>query len=75
MDPDLTPVEFNTAMLNDHDPSCDRPSVECELDHVIEWARRSDQYGQPPAALPSAHKAKHARAERPDLDWEDGVAC
>ena len=52
-------------------PACDRPSVECELDHIDRMAR---------SARPSTdnlqplcrrhHKAKHARAERPDLDWE-----
>ena len=49
---------------------CDRPSVECELDHVEPWpAGPTDTINLEPLCR-RHHKAKHARAERPDLDWE-----
>lgn len=53
---------------------CDRPSTECELDHEVEWpaAPTDTDNLQPLCRL--HHKAKHARAERPDLDWEYQVA-
>jgi HNH endonuclease len=56
-------------------PSCDRPSVECELDHVVEWPRGETSTDNLQPLCRRHHKAKHARAERPDLDWEYDVAC
>ena len=55
-------------------PACDRPSVECELDHVIEWPRGATSTDNLQPLCRRHHKAKHARAERPDLDWEYGAA-
>jgi len=55
-------------------PSCDRPSVECELDHIIEWPRGDTSTDNLQPLCRRHHKAKHARAERPDLDWEYGAA-
>lgn len=40
-------------------PGCDRPSTECELDHIVAW----------PLGQTSTDNL-HARAERPDLDWQ-----
>jgi hypothetical protein len=55
-------------------PACDRPSVECELDHIVVWpiGETSTENLQP--LCRRHHKAKHARAERPDLDWEYDAA-
>ena len=55
-------------------PACDRPSVECELDHVAEWPRGATSTDNLQPLCRRHHKAKHARAERPDLDWEYGAA-
>jgi hypothetical protein len=56
-------------------PACDRPAVECELDHVNEWPDGETSTLNLQPLCRRHHKAKHARAERPDLDWEYGVAC
>ena len=56
-------------------PACDWPSTECELDHDIEWPRGATSTDNLQPLCRRHHKAKHARAERPDLDWEYGVAC
>jgi hypothetical protein len=56
-------------------PGCDRPSVECELDHITEWPAGPTSTDNLQSLCRRHHKAKHARAERPDLDWESGVAC
>jgi uncharacterized protein DUF222/HNH endonuclease len=51
-------------------PGCDRPSTECELDHIIEWPLEETSTDNLQPLCRRHHKAKHARAERPDLDWE-----
>jgi hypothetical protein len=56
-------------------PGCDRPSVECELDHITEWPLGPTSTENLQPLCRRHHKAKHARAERPDLDWEYDVAC
>ena len=55
--------------------SCDRPSVECELDHIVEWPIGETSTDNLQPLCRRHHKAKHARAERADLDWEYDVAC
>jgi hypothetical protein len=56
-------------------PACDRPAVECELDHEVEWPLGATSTDNLEPLCRKHHKAKHARAERPDLDWEYDVAC
>lgn len=53
-------------------PACDRPSVLCELDHVEPWPGGRTEVVNLDPLCKRHHKAKHARAERPDLDWEYG---
>ena len=55
-------------------PGCDRPSTVCELHHRIEWpvGPTDTENLQPLCKL--HHKTKHGRAQRPDLDWELGLA-
>jgi 5-methylcytosine-specific restriction endonuclease McrA len=55
-------------------PGCDRPSVECELDHIVEWPLGETSTTNLQPLCRRHHKAKHARAERPDLDWEYNAA-
>jgi hypothetical protein len=55
-------------------PGCDRPSTECELDHIIEWPLGPTSTDNLQPLCRGHHKAKHARAERPDLDWEYDAA-
>ena len=55
-------------------PACDRPSVECELDHEVEWPLGATDTDNLQPLCKLHHKAKHARAERPDLDWEYDAA-
>jgi len=55
-------------------PSCDRPSVECDLDHVVEWPLGATSTDNLQPLCRKHHKAKHARAERPELDWEYDAA-
>jgi hypothetical protein len=51
-------------------PGCDRPSTECELDHLTEWPAGPTSTENLQPLCRRHHKTKHARAERPDLDWE-----
>ena len=55
-------------------PACDRPSVECELDHEVEWPLGATDTDNLQPLCRFHHKTKHARAERPDLDWEYDLA-
>ena len=55
-------------------PACDRPSTECELDHDIAWPLGATSTDNLQPLCRRHHKAKHARAERPDLDWEYDAA-
>lgn len=55
-------------------PGCDRPSTECELDHATEWPNGPTDTKNLQPLCRLHHKAKHARAERPDLDWEFELA-
>lgn len=55
-------------------PGCDRPSVQCELDHREAWPTGPTDTDNLQPLCRRHHKAKHARAERPDLDWEYQVA-
>lgn len=82
-------------------PGCDRPAVECELDHRIPWPEGATSTTNLQPACKRDHKAKHApgfavspttfrtpagfkhpivpdevpvAAERPELDWEHGMA-
>lgn len=51
-------------------PGCDRPSTECELDHEVEWPVGPTDTDNLQPLCKLHHRAKHARAGRPDLDWE-----
>lgn len=53
---------------------CDRPAVECELDHVVPWPLGPTSTDNLEPLCKRHHKAKHARAERPDLAWEHWAA-
>ncbi len=55
-------------------PGCDRPSTECELDHLTAWPLGATSTDNLQPLCRRHHKAKHARAERPDLDWEYDAA-
>jgi Domain of unknown function (DUF222)/HNH endonuclease len=55
-------------------PGCDRPSTECELDHKVEWPAGPTDTDNLQPLCKLHHKTKHARAERPDLDWEYAAA-
>ena len=55
-------------------PACDRPSVLSELDHVVPWPAGSTETDNLEPLCRRHHKAKHARAERPDLEWEFWLA-
>lgn len=50
--------------------ACDRPSVLSELDHIDPWPAGQTEVANLEPLCRRHHKAKHARAERPDLDWE-----
>ncbi len=58
-------------------PACDRPAVECELDHDEPWpAGETDTEHLGPLCR-RHHKAKHARDNQPerlDLAWETAYA-
>jgi hypothetical protein len=51
-------------------PGCDRPSTECELDHIVVWPLGETSTDNLQPLCRRHHKCKHVRAERPDLDWE-----
>jgi len=82
-------------------PGCDRPAVECELDHRVPWPEGPTSTTNLQPACKRDHKAKHSpgfavsptvfrtpagfehpivpeevpiAVERPDLDWEHGMA-
>ncbi len=57
--------------------ACDRPAVECELDHDKPWPHGATTPANLPPRCRRHHKAKHAREnklERPELDWEFAYA-
>lgn len=55
-------------------PTCDRPAVECQLDHKEPYpAGPTDTVNLQPLCQ-RHHRAKHARAEREDLACEYGLA-
>lgn len=54
--------------------ACDRPSVECELDHDVPWPVGETSTVNLQPLCRRHHKAKHARVDRPDLDWEFAFA-
>jgi len=59
-------------------PACDRPSVECELDHDEPWPEGATSTENLPPRCRRHHKAKHAqatRAVRPEIEWEYAYAC
>jgi len=58
-----------TQQTCSHD-RCDRPSVECELDHEKPWPSGPTSTCNLKPRCWRHHRLKHARAERPDLDWE-----
>jgi hypothetical protein len=49
---------------------CDLPAVECELDHDEPWPTGPTSTENLQPRCRRHHRLKHARAERPDLDWE-----
>lgn len=49
---------------------CDRPAVECELDHDDPWPSGPTSTENLRPRCRRHHRLKHARAERPDLHWE-----
>ncbi|MFL6106685.1 MAG: DUF222 domain-containing protein [Marmoricola sp.] len=51
-------------------PGCDRPAVECELDHDEPWPTGETSAENLKPRCRRHHRLKHARAERPDLHWE-----
>ncbi len=53
---------------------CDRPSVECELDHNNPWPEGATSTENLDPLCRRHHKAKHARAIRPELEWEYAYA-
>ena len=55
-------------------PACDRPSTESELDHKVEWPLGATDTDNLQPLCRFHHKTKHARIERPDLDWEYELA-
>jgi hypothetical protein len=55
-------------------PACDRPSVDCELDHVEAWPAGATEVSNLQPLCRRHHIAKHAAIERPDLDWEFALA-
>jgi len=58
-------------------PTCDRPSVECELDHDQPWPEGPTSTDNLPPRCRRHHKAKHAqatRAVRPEIEWEYAYA-
>ncbi|MCZ4498613.1 MAG: endonuclease [Marmoricola sp.] len=54
--------------------ACDRPSVQCELDHDEPYPQGPTDTENLKPRCRRHHKAKHARAERADLDWEHAWA-
>lgn len=58
-----------TQQACSHD-RCDRPSVECELDHEKPWPSGPTSTCNLRPLCRRHHRLNHARAERPDLDWE-----
>lgn len=49
---------------------CDRPAVECELDHDEPYPDGETSTENLKARCQRHHRLKHARAERRDLEWE-----
>ncbi|RNL75443.1 HNH endonuclease signature motif containing protein [Nocardioides marmorisolisilvae] len=49
---------------------CDRPAVECELDHDKPYPLGETSTENLNPLCRRHHRLKHARAERPDLHWE-----
>lgn len=56
-------------------PACDRPSVECELDHQIPWPAGDTSTTNLRPLCRRHHKTKHARTLQPELEWEFAYAC
>jgi len=54
--------------------ACDRPSVECELDHDEPYPGGGTSTTNLKPRCKLHHKIKHHRAERPDLEWEHARA-
>jgi hypothetical protein len=51
-------------------PACDRPAVECELDHRTPFPAGATSTENLDPLCRRHHRLKHARAERRDLHWE-----
>ncbi len=59
------------------EPSCDRPSVECELDHEAPWPHGTTNPDNLAPRCRRHHKVKHARANSPvrlEIEWEYAYA-
>lgn len=54
--------------------ACDRPSVECELDHDTPWPTGETSTTNLKPRCRRHHKAKHARTIRPEIEWEYAYA-
>ncbi len=56
------------------EPGCDRPSVECELDHDKPWPHGTTAPDNLAPRCRRHHKLKHARAVRPEIEGEYAYA-